>query len=83
MSPCAAQTVGFLGLFGLKTGVYILLFLVWNVWFSRNYGNVWTLYLSFQFQMNKNEKQNMRIRNAFEEFFCLRFNLRNDDIICA
>ena len=33
--------------------------------------------------MNKNEKQNMRIRNAFEEFFCLRFNLRNDDIIRA
>ena len=33
--------------------------------------------------MNKNEKQNMRIRNAFEEFFYLRFNLRNDDIIYA
>ena len=28
-------------------------------------------------------KRNMRIRNAFEEFFCLRPNLSNDDIISA
>ena len=25
----------------------------------------------------------MRIRNAFKEFFCLRSNLSNDDIISA
>ena len=25
----------------------------------------------------------MRIRNGFEEFFCLRFNLSNDKIISA
>ena len=70
MSPCAAPNGRVFGPFWSENGgIYILLFLVWNVWFSRNYGNVWTLYLSFQFQMNKNEKQNMRIRNAFEEFF--------------
>ena len=28
-------------------------------------------------------KKNMRIRNGFEEFFCLRSNLSNDDIISA
>ena len=62
------QRVWYLGLFGLKTGI-----LVWNrVWFS-NYGSIIMKYLSFQFQMNKND--------AFEEFFCLRSNLSNYDII--
>ena len=28
-------------------------------------------------------KINMRIRNEFEEFFCLRSNLSNDNIISA
>ena len=27
-------------------------------------------------------KRNMRIRNGFEEFFCLRSNLSNDDNFC-
>ena len=32
--------------------------------------------------MNK-KNGNMRIRNAFEEIFCLRSNLSNDEIISA
>ena len=28
-------------------------------------------------------KKNMRIRNGFEEFFCLRSNLSNDNIVSA
>ena len=28
-------------------------------------------------------KKNMRIRNGFQEFFCLRSNLSNDNIIAA
>ena len=55
--------------------VYTLPILVWNrVWFS-NYGSIIMKYLSFQFQMNKND--------AFEEFFCLRSNPSNYDIISA
>ena len=49
----------------------------------RNYGDAWT-YLSCQFQMSIRKKErNMRIRNGFEEFFCLRPNLSNDDMISA
>ena len=49
--------------------------------FRGNYGNVWK-YLSFQFQMNK-KNRNMRIRNAFEEIFCMRSDLGNDEVISA
>ena len=31
----------------------------------------------------KERKRNMRIRNGFEELFCLHSNLSNDDIIHA
>ena len=31
----------------------------------------------------KERKRNMRIRNGFEELFCLRSNLSNDSIISA
>ena len=66
------QRVWYLGLIGLKTGIHLPI-LVWNrVWFS-NYRSIIMKYLSFQFQMNKND--------AFEEFFCLRSNLSNYDII--
>ena len=36
--------------------------------FRRNYGSVWTYFLSFQFQINK-KNRNMRNRNAFDEMF--------------
>ena len=31
--------------------------------------------------MSKKERENMRIRNEFEEFICLSSNLSNDNII--
>ena len=31
----------------------------------------------------KERKRNMQIRNGFEELFCFRSNLSNDDIISA
>ena len=41
------------------------------------------MYLSFQFQMSKKERVNMRIRNGIEELFSLRYNLSNGNIISA
>ena len=44
--------------------------------FRGNYGSVHKYtYLSFQFQMNKNEIEICEFEKAFEEFFCLRSNL--------
>ena len=44
--------------------------------FRGNYGRVHKYtYLSFQFQMNKNEIEICEFETAFEEFFCLRSNL--------
>ena len=37
----------------------------------------------FSISNEEERKRNMRIRNAFNEFFCLRSNLSNDDIIFA
>ena len=51
--------------------------------FWGNYGIVWT-YLSFQLYskwVEKKEKFSIQIRNGIEEFFCLRANLSNDNII--
>ena len=53
--------------------------------FWGNCGIVWT-YLSFQLYskwVEKKEKFSMQIRNGIEEFFCLRANLSNDNIISA
>ena len=41
------------------------------------------MYLSFQFQMSKKERVNMRIRNGIEKLFCLRSNLSNGKIVSA
>ena len=67
--------VGFLRPFGLKTGVHFA-----RIWygFRGNHGIVWT-YLSFQFQMSKKERKYVNSKN----FFCLRSNLSNDNIISA
>ena len=51
--------------------------LVWNrVWFLRNYGSVheWT-YISFQFQMNKDEIEICQFEMHMENFFSLLSNL--------
>ena len=37
----------------------------------------------FIFSIPQERKKNMRIRNGFEEFFCLHSNLINDNIISA
>ena len=37
----------------------------------------------FSISNEEERKRNMRNRNGFEEFFCLRSNLSNDDIISA
>ena len=73
-TPFYNERVGGLGLFGLKT-----LCPFWSgigYGFRGNYGSVheWT-YLSFQFQMSKERNRNVRIRNAFGEFFCFHSNL--------
>ena len=39
--------------------------------------------LIFSISNEEERKRNMRNRNGFEEFFCLRSNLSNDDIISA
>ena len=62
------------GPFWSENGYTLAHFGLESVWFS-NYGSIIMKYLSFQFQMNKND--------AFEEFFCLRSNLSNYDIISA
>ena len=51
--------------------------LVWNrVWVLRNYGSVheWT-YISFQFQMNKDEIEICQFEMHLENFFSLLSNL--------
>ena len=56
--------------------VYTLHILVWHrVWFSRElreHMNVVIILIPNELERNRN----MRIRNSFEEFFCLRSNLR-------
>ena len=74
--------VGFLRSFGLKTGIHFAHFsLESGVVFEGTTG-VYGRYLSFQFQVSiKERKRNMRTRNAFQEFVCLRSNLSNNNII--
>ena len=75
--------VGFLRRFGLKTGIHFAHFgLESRVWFSselREYMNVFIVSIPNELE----RKRNMRIRNRFELFFCLRPNLSNGNIISA
>ena len=71
--------VGFLRRFSLKTGRYTLC-PFWSVityGFWGNYGIVWTCNSKWV------REKNMPLRNEFEELFCLRSNLGNDNIISA
>ena len=71
--------VGFLRRFCLKAGRHTLC-PFWSViryGFWGNYGIVWT------FNSKWVREKNMRLRNGFEELFCLRSNLGNDNIISA
>ena len=74
--------VGFLCRFGLKTGIHFAHFgLESGMVFEGTTGLYERLYRFNSKRVRK--KKNMRIRHGFEEFFCLRSNLRNDDIISA
>ena len=68
--------------FGLKTGINFPI-LVWNrVWFSRELRKRMKVFnVSIPSELERN--RNLRIRNAFEEFFYLRSNRSNNDIISA
>ena len=63
--------VGFLCRFGLKTGMV----------FEGTTGAYERIFVSIP--NDKERKRNMRTRNIFEDLFCLRSNLSNDDIISA
>ena len=65
--------MGFLRSFGLKTGIHLAHFGVESgMVFEGTMGVYERIY---HFQMSKAEsKKNMRIRNGFEEIFCLRSN---------
>ena len=75
-----SQRVGFLDLFGLKTGTHFAQFgMESGMVFEGTTG----VYESFIVSIpNENERKIiMRIRDGFNFFCCLRFNLSNDDII--
>ena len=75
------QRVGFLGLFGLKTGTHFAHFgLESGVVFEGSRGVVYERIYVFN-SKSVERKRNMRIPNSFEEFFCLHSNLSNDDIM--
>ena len=62
---------------------YTLPILVWNhVWFLRELRECMKVFIVSSIPKRK-RKRNLRIRNEFEAFFCLRFNLSNDNIISA
>ena len=75
------KRVWVLGLFGLKTAIHFAHFcLESGIVFE---GTTGVHGLSFRFNSNEEGNRNTRIRNAFEELFCLRSNLSNDDLINA
>ena len=79
MSP---HRVGFLGRFGLKTGIHFAHFgLELGMVFegTTEYINVFIISIPNE----KERKRNVRIRNGFEYFLCLHSNLSNDNIISA
>ena len=72
-----------LRLFSLKTGIYTLPILVWKrVWFLRELRERLNVFI-VSIPNEEERNGNMRIRNAFEQIFCLRSNLSNHDTISA
>ena len=61
---------------------YTLPIFVWNhVWFLRELRECMKVFIVSI--PKRKRKRNLRIRNEFEAFFCLRSNLSNDNIISA
>ena len=71
---------GFLGRFGLETGIHFAHYDLESVMVFEGTTGVYERIYRFSF---KERKGNMQIRNGFEELFCFRSNLSNDDIISA
>ena len=72
-------SVGFLGLFGLKTDIDFAHFgLESGMVFKGNYPECMNVFI-VSIQNEQGRKRNKQIGNGFEEFFCLRSNLSNDD----
>ena len=60
-----------------------MLILVWNqVWFSRELRECMNIFI-VSIPNEEERKKNMRFLNGFKEFFGLRSNLSNNDIISA
>ena len=73
------QRVGFLGLFGLKTGIHFAYFgLESGRIFERTTG---AHECSYCFNSNKNEIENCEFEMHLKNCFCLHSNLSDDDII--
>ena len=82
ISMCRSIGWGFWAVLVWKR-VYTLPILVWNrVWFLRGLQECMDVFI-VSIPNEWERKRNMRIRNGFEEFFCLRSNLSNDNIISA
>ena len=80
---CRLKGYGFLGLFGLKTGVHFAHLglksgMVFEVT-TRAYKRIYR----FNSKWTRKKLRNMRIRNAREESFSFRSNLSNYDVISA
>ena len=66
--------------FGLETGINFAHYDLESVMVFEGTTGVYERIYRFSF---KERKGNMQIRNGFEELFCFRSNLSNDDIISA
>ena len=75
------ERVWFLSLLGLKRGIHQFGSGI-GYGFRWNYGSVWT-YLSFQFQMIKEEREICEFEMNLKNFVYLRSNLKNNDIISS
>ena len=74
--------VGFLCHFGVKMGIHFAHFgLEWGMVFEGTTECMNVFIVSIPNERER--KRNMRIENGFEEFFCLHFNLSNDNITFA
>ena len=75
---CRPIGQGFLRRFGLETGIHFAHYDLESVMVFEGTTGVYERIYRFSF---KERKGNMQIRNGFEELFCFRSNLSNDDII--
>ena len=76
--------VWFLHLSGLKMGIHFAYFGLESDMFCEGTTSVYEhIILLSQFQMNKKETEICQFERLLKNFFCLRSNLSNDDMISA